>query len=76
MSFLKLNRNYIQSHRKFYLWKHSITDDLLKGFGLIIQNELIEYLINVPEDLIEDLSKEIQNKLQDKLFENLQEKIG
>ena len=71
----KLNRNYIHNHKKAYLRKHSITDDLLKGFDLIIQNEINEYLINVPEDLVKNLSKEIQNKLQDKLFENLREKI-
>ena len=71
----KFNRNYIHIHKKTYLRKHSITDDLLKGFDLIIQNELNEYLINVPQDLKENLSKEIQNKLQDKLFENLREKI-
>ena len=71
----KLNRNYIQIHRKAYLQKHSMTDDLLKGFDLIIQNEINEYLINVPKDILENLSKEIINKVQDKLFENLREKF-
>ncbi|KKK44422.1 hypothetical protein LCGC14_0587480 [marine sediment metagenome] len=71
----KLNRSHIQIHRKTYLQKHSITDELLKGFDQIIQNEINEYLINVPEDLVENLSKEIHNKIQDKLFENLREKI-
>jgi hypothetical protein len=41
----------------------------MNEIGLIIQNELYEYLEYVPDEILNNLSKELKNKIQDKLFE-------
>jgi hypothetical protein len=41
----------------------------MNKLGLIIQNEIDEYLNYVPEEIIINFTKELKNKIQDKLFE-------
>ena len=41
----------------------------MNQLGLIIQNEIDEYLNYVPEEIITNFTKELKNKIQDKLFE-------
>ena len=63
------NKSYLKKYKKIYLKKHEIVEELMKKVGPIIQNELYEYLENVPDDILNNISKEIKNKIQDKLFE-------
>jgi len=70
----KFNTRYIQTYKNVYLRKHETTEELMNQLGLIIQNEIDEYLNYVPEEIINNFTKELKNKIQDKLFEiNLNE---
>jgi hypothetical protein len=63
------NTIYLKTYKEIYLKKHEIIEDLMKNIGLIIQNEVYEYLKYVPEDILDNISKEIKNKIQDTLFD-------
>jgi hypothetical protein len=65
----KFNVRYIQTYKNIYLRKHETTEELMNKLGLIIQNEIDEYLNYVPDEIINNFSKELKNKIQDKLFE-------
>ena len=65
----KFNIRYIQTYKNLYLRKHENTEELMNQLGLIIQNEIKEYLSYVPDEIINNFSKELKNKIQDKLFE-------
>jgi len=65
----KFNTRYIQTYKNVYLRKHETTEELMNQLGLIIQNEIDEYLNYVPEEIINNFTKELKNKIQDKLFE-------
>ncbi|MHA1468433.1 MAG: hypothetical protein ACTSP6_10215 [Promethearchaeota archaeon] len=70
----KFNIRHIQTYKNTYLRKHETTEELMNQLGLIIQNEIEEYLNYVPEEIVNNFSKELKNKIQDKLFEiNLNE---
>jgi len=65
----KFNAKYIQAFKNLFLKKHEEIEKSMSEIGLIIQNELYEYLEHVPDEILNNLSKELKNKIQDKLFE-------
>ena len=67
--FKKLNKDYIQAFKNLFLKKHEEIEKSMTEIGLIIQNELYEYLEYVPDEILNNVSKELKNKIQDKLFE-------
>ncbi len=67
--FKKLNKDYIQAFKNLFLKKHEEIEKSTSEIGLIIQNELYEYLEHVPDEILNNVSKELKNKIQDKLFE-------
>lgn len=67
--FQKLNKDYIQAFKNLFLKKHEEIEKSTSEIGLIIQNELYEYLEHVPDEILNNVSKELKNKIQDKLFE-------
>jgi len=67
--FNKLNKDCMQAFKKLFLKKHEEIEKSMSEIGLIIQNELYEYLENIPDEIVNSLSKELKNKIQDKLFE-------
>ncbi len=67
--FKKLNKDYIQTFKNLFLKKHEKIEKSMSEIGLIIQNELYEYLEYVPDEVLNNVSKELKNKIQDKLFE-------
>jgi hypothetical protein len=64
----KFNNKYQEIYKKLKLEHSDIIEKLIIEIEPIIQNELNEYLRNIPEDIIQNLSKEIKNKVQDKLY--------
>ena len=66
---IKLNKNYIQDFKKGYLMKTDYIENFINKINPIIEDELKEYLQNVPEDIIIDLLREIKNKIQNEIFE-------
>ena len=65
----KFNVKYIQAFKNLFLKKHEEIENSMSEIGLIIQNELYEYLEHVPDEVLYNVSKELKNKIQDKLFE-------
>ena len=64
-----LNKHYIQTFENEFMQKHEKIDLVMDKITPIIQTELNENLIGLPEDIISNLSKEIRNKIQDKISE-------
>ena len=65
----KFNVKYLQAFKNIHLRKLETIEKSMSEIGLIIQNELYEYLEHVPDEILNNLSKELKNKIQDKLFE-------
>ena len=65
----KINNQYIDSFKKYYLNRHEILEFFIEQIDPVIQNELNEYLEFIPEEIKENLAKEIKNKIQDKMLE-------
>ena len=64
-----LNKNYKQLFENEFLKKHEVIDIVMNKISPIIQKELGEYLIGIPEDILYNVAKEIRNKIQDKICE-------
>jgi len=64
-----LNKHCIQTFENAFLKKHEMIDIVMDKITPIIQRELGENLLGIPEDIISNLSKEISNKIQDKICE-------
>ncbi len=64
-----LNKKYKQFFENEFFKKHEIIDIVMNQMFPIIQKELGEYLIGIPEDILLNISKEIRNKIQDKMCE-------
>ena len=64
----QLNRNYLHNFKDMYLKKHEIIDELTREIEPKIKEVVLEYLENIPEDIIQNISKEIKTKIQDSLF--------
>ncbi|MGB5912744.1 MAG: hypothetical protein WBH31_16240, partial [Promethearchaeia archaeon] len=65
----KINSTYLHTYENLYLKKHEVIERFMNKLSPIIQNDLFEYLVNIPEDIMNNLLKEINNKIQDHLFE-------
>ncbi|MFX0059035.1 MAG: hypothetical protein ACFE85_07120 [Candidatus Hodarchaeota archaeon] len=64
----KFNYRYREIYRKFYLESSGLIEKLIIEIDPIIQNELTEYLENIPEEIVKNVTIEIKNKIQDKLY--------
>ena len=67
--FKHLNKHYIQTFENEFLKKHEMIAIVMDKITPIIQKELGENLLGLPEDIIRNVSKEIRNKIQDKICE-------
>lgn len=65
----KLNRTYRETFENVFLKKHEIIDMVMDKVAPVIQKELNEYFVGIPEDIVNNVSKEIRNKIQDKFCE-------
>lgn len=65
----KLNSSYNKNYRRTYIKKHENVEELMNKLNPVIQNKLVEYLENIPNEILNDLSKEIGCRIQDVLFE-------
>lgn len=63
------NKHYIQTFENAFLKKHEMIDIVMDKIAPIIQKELGENLIGIPEDVINNVSTEIRNKIQDRICE-------
>ncbi len=69
----KVNRDYLKKRSKIYIKKHQVLENIIVQLENIIENEIKEYLENLPDDILTNLVREIKNKIQDKLFRLIQD---